>query len=189
MGFEQPRSSGGEASSQSKSTESQRSRRSRDEIAADDKKRDSRNVERRKVIKRRTSEKRGSLVDSLLIAKNVIDGHTQNKEYEEKATERRQKIKQRNSDPGPRVNDKRRKSFAEEVQSACSVIKPNWDDDEKLEQTKEKCREIKHQISAKHRPSLLDEIEVAREVIGSSERKYSYQLPSTMKVKQIYVML
>ena len=173
MGSEQPHSSGRTGFPQSKDTSNQKSRRPRDEIVVDDKKRDSRNLERRKVIKRRTSEKRGSLVDSLLIAKNVIDSHTQNKEYEDKAAERRQQIKQRNSDPGPQANDRRRTSFAEEVQSARSVIKPNWDDDEKLEQTKEKCREIKHQISAKHRPSLLDEIEVAREVIRASEKKYS----------------
>ena len=156
--------------SQSKGTPNQSSSKSRDEIIAEDKKRDSRNAERRKIIKKQTSEKRNSLADSLMIAKTFIDEHAKNKEYEEKASERRQKIKQHSSFPGtPSAQNKRRKSFAEEIQSACSVITPRWNDIEKKEESKEKCRQIKNQIADKRKPSLLDEIEVAKKVILDSE--------------------
>lgn len=185
--YEQPHSSG--VAQSSKTTPDQSSRRPPDKVIAEDRKRDFRNAERRKVIKRKTSEKRGSLVDSLLTAKEVIDGDTKDREFEEKASERRRKIQQRSSYPGaPGDDNKRRKSFADQVQSACSVIKPNWDDDEKLEQSKETCRKIKNQIAGKRRPSLLDQIQVAKEVIEDREKKYSYALATNAIKEVIFVM-
>ena len=133
------------------------------EVLSDDRKRDCRNAERRFIIKQQTSAKRNSLADSLMIAKTVIDDHARNKKFEEKASERRHKIKQRN---------KRRMSFLEEIQNACTVIRTKWEDDGRLEQSKTKRRKIKREIAGKRRPSLLDEIQVAKAVIMESPKKY-----------------
>ncbi|KAJ7363496.1 hypothetical protein OS493_009651 [Desmophyllum pertusum] len=66
-------------------------------------------------------------------------------------------------------------SFEDELQTACSVIAPAWDYKESVERSKEKCRTIKSSFSCKKRPSLLDEIGVAKDVIVDSERrKYEY---------------
>ena len=175
MVYEQPHSGSDTIHIQSKFSTGRRKKsgRSRDKIIEDDKKRDPRNAERRKVIKRQTSQKRDSLIASLLVAKSVIEGHAKYKEFEGNAFERRHKIRKDASNPGqkPKRRDNRRKSFSEEVQAACSVINPKWNDEEKMEKAKEKCRKVKKQISGKRRPSLLDEIQVAREVIVDSERK------------------
>ena len=44
--------------------------------------------------------------------------------------------------------------------------------DIKLEQTKRKCRWIKNEIANKLRPSLLNEIEVAKSIIMKNPYKY-----------------
>ena len=178
-GYEQPRSSGMPQSTQASRTPTQSEKRSPDKVVAEDKRRDSRNAERRKIIKRKTSETRESLVANLLVAKAIIDGYAKNKEFEEKASQRRQKIKKFNSFSGtPTGRSERRKSFAEQVQSACSVITPGWNDNEKMEQSKEKCRKIKRKLAEKRGSSLLDEIQVAKDEIVGHEKKYSYALPS-----------
>ena len=144
-----------------------------DKIIAEDKRRDSRNVERRKIIKRQTLKKRNSLVDSLLIAKAIIEGHAKNKQFEKKASERRRVIKNCCSALGsvPDQN-KRQVSFADELVTACSVVMPKWDHKQSVEKSKEKCRAIKDRFtSGKRRPSLLEEIGVAKEVIVDSERE------------------
>lgn len=148
--------------------------RSLNDVLYEDKKRDFRNVEVRKVIKQQTSAKRNSLVDSLMIAKSVIDAQAKSKEHEGKASERRRKIRRNSACPGGLIGNKhwRRKSFVEEVQNACSVIIPNRDGDEKMEESKAKRRTIKNQIAGKRRPSLLDEIQVAKSVIMESPKKY-----------------
>ena len=135
-------------------------------IVAEDKIRDSRNAERRKIIQRQTSKKRGSLVDNLLVAKGIIDGFGKNKKFEKQASERRRKIKESS---GQR---KRRKSFVEELQSACSVITPDWDKNEKMVQSKDNRRRIKNRMDKSRRSSLLDEIQVAKAVIVGDEKKH-----------------
>ena len=145
------------------------------EEANDDKMRDSRNWERRKIIRRQTSQRRHSLADSIMIAKSVIDGHAKNKQFEKRASERRRVIKCCRSAPGS-VSGERRMSFADELQTACSVIVPRWDYKQSLERSKGKCRTIKEQFSGKRRPSLLEEIGVAKDVIVDSERR-KYALP------------
>lgn len=147
------------------------------DVLIDDWLRDSRNVERRKIIKRQTSQKRHSLSDSLLLAKSVIDGFAKNKQFEEKASERRRVIKCSGS-PLASASGKWRRSFTEELQAARSVIIPTRDYKESLEKAKEKCRTIKDTFAGKRRPSLLEEIGVAKDVIVDSERrKCMYELP------------
>ena len=141
------------------------------EVLRDDRRRDYRNAEKRKIIHKLTSQRRYSLLDSLLAAKEIIDEYGKNKAFEERASERRHKIKQFNSIPGA-PNKTRRKSFIEDIQNACSVLSPGMVDDIKLEQAKEKCRRIKNEIASKRRPSLLDEIEVAKSVIMKNPYKY-----------------
>lgn len=160
---------------QANATSDKDKKRTASDIIADDKKRDSRNVERRNIIKRQTSERRDSFVDSLKIAKSVIDGHTKHKDYEKKASERRRVIKCCESAPvsGSGAGGVH---FADELQTACSVIVPEWEHKESLERSKEKCRAIKDQFSGKRRPSLLEEIEAAKEIIVDSERR-KYELP------------
>ena len=146
------------------------------EVLYDDRQRDLRNAERRQVIKQQTSQKRNSLVDSLMVAKAIIDDHAMNKENEEKALERRQKIKQNSEFLSGRLGQKKRLlSLIEEVQNACCVITPNWQDNERQEQSKAKRRKIKHEISGKRRPSLQDEIQVAKSVIMENPKKYVLQ--------------
>lgn len=145
----------------------------RESIIAEDKMRDSRNAERRKIIQKQTSEKRESLVANLLVAKAVIDDCAKNKEFEKKASERRRKIKESSSLAATTSGQrKRRKSFVEEVQSACSAIKPNWDENEKMEQSKDNRRRIKNRMDKSRRSSLLDEIQVAKDVIVGDEKEH-----------------
>ena len=148
--------------------------RSTIEVLVDDWLRDPRNVERRKIIKRQCFPKRHSLADSLLIAKAVIDGHAKNKEFEKKASERRRVIKSCGS--AHMENGGRRMSFTDEIQAARSVIAPEGDFKESLDRSKEKRRVIKDIFAGKRRPSLLEGIGVAKDVIVDSERR-KYQLP------------
>ena len=169
------RSSGVSRTNQARGTSNQSGEKSTAQIIADDKKRDSRNAERRKIIKQKTTQRRDSLVDSITIAKTVLDGHAKNKQFEKKASERRRVIKQCSSAPGPLTgenNRARRLSFSEELQTGCSVIAPNLDHKESLERSKEKCRKIKDQFSGKRRRSLAEEIGVAKDVIVDSKKQY-----------------
>ena len=144
------------------------------EVLVDDWLRDPRNVERRKIIKRQSFEKRQSLADSLQFAKSVIDGHAKNKQFEKKASERRRVIKLGGS--APAESGGRRMSFADEIQAACSVILPDLDYKESLERSNEKRRAIKDIFAGKRRPSLLEGIGVAKDIIVDRERR-KYQLP------------
>lgn len=144
------------------------------EVLVDDWLRDARNVERRKIIKRQSFPKRHSLTDSLLIAKSIIDGHAKNKQFEKKASERRRVIKCSGS---PHTEDDGgRMSFTDEIQAARSVIAPDGDHKESLERSKEKRRVIKEIFAGKRRPSLLEGIGVAKDVIVNGERR-RYHLP------------
>lgn len=177
MGYEHPHYSGETIYSLRKGISGERDRKSPNKVASEVKKRDPRNAERRKIIRKQTFEKRGSLVDSLMTAKNVIDDHAKNKEFEEKALERRQKIKEYSADLGLQaIGNNRRMSFAEEVQSACTVINRDWIDKEKMEKSKEKRQKIRQRISSKKRPSLLDQIEVAKDLIVPSDKMYSQEM-------------
>ena len=159
-----------------KSSPDQSGERSTAQVLAEDKNRDSQNVERRRIIKRQTYQRRNSLSDSITIAKTVLDGHARNKQFEKKASERRRVIKCCRSAPGS-LTDERRISFEDALQTACSVIVPTWDYKESVERSKEKCRTIKEQFVCKsRRPSLLEEIEVAKDVIVDSERR-KYEIP------------
>lgn len=149
------------------------SQRSPDEIIAEDRRRDPRNAERRKIIKRQTSERRDSLFDSLWIAKNFIDGHSKNRQFEKKASERRRVIKRCCcTDPVSGPNG-RRMSFADELVTACLVIIPKWDYKQSVERSKEKRRAVKEQFAStgKRRPSLQEQIGVAKELIVDKERE------------------
>lgn len=152
--------------------------RSTIQVLFDDWLRDSRNVERRKIIKRQSFQKRHSLADSLVIAKSVIDGHAKNKQFEKKASERRRVIKNCGS-ALESASGERRMSFADELQAARAVIVPTWDYKESLAKSKEKCRTIKDTFAGKRRPSLLEEIGVAKNVIVDSEKR-KYCLPPTV---------
>ena len=165
----------------------QSNRIKRAKILADDWQRDPRNAERRKVIKRETNQRRDSLVDSLLIAKRVIDGHAKNKQFEKKAKERRRVIKTRCSAPGSYQNQ-RRLSFLEELQTAQEVVVPKWDHRESVERSKMKCRAIKQQFTGKRRPSLQEEIGVARDVIVDSERR-KRSLPAEVVQEVKFIIL
>ena len=147
--------------------------RSPDEIIAEDRRRDSRNAERRKIIKRQTSERRDSLVDSLWIAKNIIDGHSKNRHFETKASERRRVMKHCCGTEPDSVPNGRRISFADELVIARLVVTPEWDYKQSVERSKEKCRAVKEQFAStgKRRPSLLEEIGVAKELIVDKERE------------------
>ena len=171
VGYVQPHDSGLRANNQINIQFIDQSNRvKRAKILADDWQRDPRNAERRKVIKRETYQRRDSLADSLLIAKGIIDGHAKNKQYEKKAKERRRVIKTRCSAPGSNRNQ-RRLSFLEELQTAQEVVAPKWDYKQSVERSKNKCRAIKQQFAGKRRPSLQEEIGVARDVIVDSERR------------------
>ena len=148
------------------------SSRSVQEVLREDRRRDYRNVERRKMIHKLTCQRNNSLLHSLLAAKEIIEEYGKNKAFEERASERRHKIKQFNSFPGA-PNQPRRHSFIEEIQNACLVLSPSMVDNIKLEQTKERCRRIKNEIASKRRPSLLEEIEVAKSVIMKNPHKYA----------------
>ena len=123
-------------------------RKTRGDVVSDDKRRDYRNLERRKIIKQQTSQRRGSLVDSISIAKSIIDGQSKNKQFEEKASERRRVIKQSMSGYGERP---RSMSFFEELQTGCSVILPSEDYQNSVKRSKDRCRTIKDRSSSKMR--------------------------------------
>lgn len=168
----QPSQPAGEASqttNQANATSDEKKIRTKADVVTDDKNRDSRNVERRRIIKQQTSQRRGSLADSIMVAKSVIDGHSKHEKFEKKASERRRVIKHCTSAPGDK---KRLMSFSEQLQTGCSVITPNVDHTKSLERSKERCRKIKDRCTGKRRPSLAEEIGVAKEVIVDSARKY-----------------
>lgn len=142
------------------------------DVTTDDRKRDFRNAERRRIIKRHTSERKNSLLDSLTTAKLLIYGHSKNKEFEKKASERRRVIKGCESELLPQSI-----TFADEIQTACSVIVPKWNHRESLRKSKEKCQALKNQFSGKRKPSLTEEIKFAREIIVDSERR-KYEIPA-----------
>lgn len=142
------------------------------DVTTDDRKRDFRNAERRRIIKRHTSERKNSLLDSLTTAKLLIYGHSKNKEFEKKASERRRVIKGCESELLPQSI-----TFADEIQTACSVIVPKWNHRESLRKSKEKCQAMKNQFSGKRKPSLTEEIKFGREIIVDSERR-KYEIPA-----------
>ena len=144
-------------------------RKTRGDVVSDDKRRDYRNVERRKIIKQQTSQRRGSLVDSISIAKSIIDGQSKNKQFEKKASERRRVIKQSMYSFGER---QRTMPFFEELQTGRSVILPSEDYQNSVKRSKDRCRTIKDRSSRKmRRQTLAEEIEDAKKVIVDSERK------------------
>ena len=145
----------------------------RDKVIFDDKIRDSRNVERRKIIKQQTSQRRASLADSIAIAKLIIDGHSKNKHFEKKASERRRVIKHCTSAPRSSTGEKQRlMSFIQELQAGCSVILPSPDHQKSVERSKDRRCSIKDRSAGKRWRSLAEEIGDAKKVIVDSERKY-----------------
>lgn len=169
----QPYSRGVLQADQTTSARNKSKKKTKDDVISDDKKRDSRNVERRKIIKQQTSQRRASLADSITIAKSVIDGHSKNKQFEKKASERRRVIKHCTSAPGSSFGEKQRSmSFVQELQTGCSVILPSADHQKSLERSKDRCRTIKDRCTGKRRRSLAEEIGVAKKVIVDGERKY-----------------
>ena len=150
-----------------------KSKEKTNDVISKDKKRDSRNVERRKIIKQQTSQRKGSLADSITIAKSVIDGCSKNKQFEKKASERRRVIKQSTSSPTSSTGEKQRSmSFFQELETACEVILPSADHQKSVEKSKDRRRTIKDQSAGKRRRSLAEEIGDAKKVIVDSERKY-----------------
>ena len=136
------------------------------EVLDDDRKRDWRNAERRHIIKEKTSKRRDSLIDSLLIAKDIMDSHARNKEHEQKASERRHKIQQYNSFlAGKLGKNNRRLSFADEVNNACFMIAPKSVATDSKEKAKKTRRQIKRELSGKRRASFLNQIQVAQSAI------------------------
>ncbi|PFX21285.1 hypothetical protein AWC38_SpisGene14202, partial [Stylophora pistillata] len=147
------------------------------DVMANDKKRDSRNFETRKLIKEQSSQRRNSLVDSIIIAKSIIGDCAKNKTFEKKASQRRHIIKEcclgPESDKGL---NKKRVSFADELETACSVIAPDSPYRERLQHSKEKRRAIKEKTSGKRRASLSDDIEIAKSIILESPKRYTLPL-------------
>ena len=130
-------------------------------------------MERRKIIKRQTSQRRASLADNIAIAKLIIDGHSKNKDFEKKASERRRVIKRRTSAPWTSTGERQRSmSFIQELQAGRSVILPSADHQKSLERSKDRRRSIKDRSAGKRRRSLAEEIRDAKKVIVDSERKY-----------------
>ena len=165
------------------SARNQNKTKTRDEVISDDKKRDSRNVERRKIIRQQTSQRRDTLTDSLAIAKLIIEGHSKNKDFEKKASERRRVIKHCTSPLRSLTGEKQRSmSFFQELQTGCSVILPSADHQKSVEKSKARRRTIKDHSAGKRRPSLTEEIADAKKVIVDSERKYEI---SPAQVKEV----
>ena len=136
------------------------------EVLADDRKRDWRNAARRHIIKEQTSKRRDSLIDSLLIAKDIMDSHARNKEYEQKASERRHKIQQYYRFlAGTLGKNKRPLSFADEVNNACFMIAPKSFAIDSKEKARKTRRKIKKELSRKRRASFLNQIQVAQSTI------------------------
>ena len=136
------------------------------DVLAEDRKRDWRNAERRQIIKQQTSQRRNSLIDSLSIAKEIIDSQARNKEYEQKASERRHKIHKYNSFLVETLGqNKRRLSFLDEVNNACLMIAPNFVGTDSVDKAKETRRKIRNEVSGSRRTSFLDQIQVAQSAI------------------------
>lgn len=138
------------------------------DVAADDKKRDRRNVERRKIIKKQTTGKNDSFANSIKIAKVIIDAHAKNKKKEKKASQKRRIIKHCTSE----VDNRRRMSLTQQLETARSIIVPDKSQQESLERSKNKSRLIKDQLAGKRRPSFSEEIEVGKKVIVDSEKRF-----------------
>ena len=149
--------------------------RSVQEVLADDRKRDWRNAERRHIIKQQTSKRRDSLIDSLLIAKDIVDSHARNKEYEQKASKRRHKIQQYNRFlAGTLGKNKRRLSLADEVNNACFMIAPKSVAIDSKEKARKTRRKIKKELSRKRRASFLNQIQVAQSTILDPANSFYY---------------
>ena len=138
------------------------------DVAADDKKRDRRNAERRKIIKKQTTGKNDSFANSIKIAKVIIDAHAKNKKNEKKASQKRRIIKHCTSE----VDNRRRMSLTQQLETARSIIVPDKSQQESLERSKNKSRLIKDQLAGKRRPSFSEEIEVGKKVIVDSEKRF-----------------
>ena len=140
-------------------------------------------MERRKIIKRQTSQRRATLADGIATAKLIIDGHSKNKDFEKKASERRRVIKRRTSAPWSSTGERQRSmSFIQELQAGCSVILPSADHQKSVERSKTRRRTIKDHSVGKRRRSLEEEIGDAKKVIEDSERKYEISPAEVEKV-------
>lgn len=149
--------------------------KSQAEIIAEDRKRDARNAERRKIIRRETEPRRDSLLDSLLLARGVIDGYSSNKLFEKKAKERRSVIKRAcAASQSGKGHGKRRMSFSEELQVAKDVVAPRWDYRQSMVRSMERCRNLRDQFADRQHPSLQEQIGAAKEMIVESERRKRY---------------
>lgn len=148
------------------------------DVAADDKKRDRRNVERRKIIKKQTTGKNNSFANSIKIAKVIIDAHAKNKKNEKKASQKRRIIKHCTSE----VDNRRRMSLTQQLETARSIIVPDKSQQESLERSKNKSRLIKDQLAGKRRPSFSEEIEVGKIVIVDSEKRFRVPLAVAQEV-------
>ena len=145
------------------------------EVLDDDRKRDWRNAERRHIIKEQTSKRRDSLIDSLLIAKDIMDSQARNKEHEQKASERRHKIQQYNNFlAGKLGKNNRHLSFADEVNNACFMIAPKSAATDSKEKAKKTRRKIKKELSRKRRASFQNQIQVAQSAILDQGNSYYY---------------
>ena len=140
-------------------------------------------MERRKISKQQTSQRRASLADNIETAKLIIDGHSKNKDFEKKASERRRVIKHRTSAPSSSTGEKQQSmSFIQELQAGCSVILPSADHQKSVERSKTRRRTIKDHSFGKRRRSLEEEIGDAKKVIVDSERKYEMSPVEVEKV-------
>ena len=143
-------------------------------------------MERRKIIKRQTSQRRASLADNIAIAKLIIDGHSKNKDFEKKASERRRVIKRRTSAPWTSTGERQRSmSFIQELQAGRSVILPSADHQKSVERSKDRRRSIKDRSAGKRRRSLAEEIGDAKKVIVDDERKYEEITPAQVVVEEV----
>lgn len=152
------------------------------DVAADDKKRDRRNAERRKIIKKQTTGKNDSFANSIKIAKMVIDAHAKNKKKEKKASQKRRIIKHCTSE----VDNRRRMSLTQQLETARSIIVPDKSQQESLERSKNKSRLIKDQLAGKRRPSFSEEIEVGKKVIVDSEKRFRVPLAVAQEVRTFH---
>ena len=127
-------------------------------------------------------------MDSLLIAKEIIDAQARTKEHEQKASERRQKIHKYNSFlAGTLGQNKRRLSFADEVNNACLAIAPNFVGTESVPgKAKETRRKIKRELSRKRRPSFSDQIQVAQSAILDYQKKIPSRPTQNEQVRVCY---
>lgn len=150
---------------------------------ADDRRRDSRNWETRRLIKEESSHRRDSLVDSITIAKSIIADSTKNRKFEERASRRRHIIKECSQGSESETEVKRKRvSFAEELETAYSVIAPDSIYRQRLENSREKRLAIREQTSGKRRASLADDIEIAKAIIFESPKKYTLPVSLVQQV-------